>query len=257
MFWAWAHGKLSTELALEPVLYDIQELNRLALDEGELDFTKVSMATYLSPSVKEKYRLLSSGAALGKGCGPLVVSQKPWRPGEAGKLRLAIPGRDTTACKLAEMALGDEVEEWVELRYDKIMPAVLEGRDVDAGVIIHESRFVYKGLGLECAFDLGQWWEQETGLPLPLGVMLARRDLPENVAEEAEQILRDSIRLADELIDHASGESLWKYMRDNAVELEDQTMRAHVQLYVNRFSVDLGQQGRAAVKEFEKRAHNG
>ena len=155
------------------------------------------------------------------------------------------------------MALGDQVEEWVELRYDKIMPAVLEGGEVDAGVIIHESRFVYKGLGLECAFDLGRWWEQETGLPLPLGIMLARRDLPESVVREAEETLRESIRLADKMIDHESGESLWSYMRDNAIELEDQTMRSHVELYVNQFSVDLGTEGRAAIEEFEKRASRG
>lgn len=257
MFWAWAHEKLSTRLSLEPVLHDIQELNRLALEEGKLDFSKVSMATYLSSSVKERYRLLSSGAALGRGCGPLVVSKEPWQPDSGKKLRLAIPGRDTTACKLAEMALGDQVEEWVELRYDKIMPAVLEGGEVDAGVIIHESRFVYKGLGLECAFDLGRWWEQETGLPLPLGIMLARRDLPESVVREAEETLRESIRLADKMIDHESGESLWSYMRDNAIELEDQTMRSHVELYVNQFSVDLGTEGRAAIEEFEKRASRG
>ena len=257
MFWAWAKEQLSTSLTLQPVLHDIQELNRLALEEGRLDFTKVSMATYLSESVRECYRLLSSGAALGRGCGPLVVSKQSWQPGTGKKLRLAIPGRDTTACKLAEMALGEEVAEWVELRYDRIMPAVLEGREIDAGVIIHESRFVYKGLGLECAFDLGQWWEQETGLPLPLGVMLARRDLEESVVSEAERTLRDSIRLADKMIDSKSGESLWSYMRENAIELENDTMRAHVELYVNPFSVDLGQEGRAAVQEFEKRALRG
>lgn len=258
MFWAWAHGKVGEALAVSSVLHDIQELNRLAIEKSSLEFTKVSMATYLQPVIRERYRLISSGAALGRGCGPLVVSEKAWSIAEPTPLRLAVPGRDTTACKLAEMALGEWVSEWVELRYDEIMPAVLSGEVVDAGVIIHESRFVYHKLGLSCAFDLGKWWEKETGLPLPLGLMLARQDLDSEIVQRAEENLRQSIVHARTVMEagpeHPDGASLWKYMRDNAIELEDETISAHVELYVNDFSVDLGEEGTAAVREFESRA---
>ncbi|MCA9780145.1 MAG: 1,4-dihydroxy-6-naphthoate synthase [Candidatus Eremiobacteraeota bacterium] len=255
MFWGWVHHKLESSLTVTPVLHDIQELNRRAIDRGDLEFTKVSMATYLHPLVRQRYRLISSGSALGRGCGPLVVSQTPW-DGDS-PLRLAIPGRDTTACKLAEMAIGGRVSDWVELRYDEIMPAVLEGSRVDAGVIIHESRFVYHKLGLSCAFDLGEWWETQTGLPLPLGLMVARNDLDENVVRQAEESLRDSILLSREIFEsgseHPESSSLWKYLRDHAIELEDDTMSSHIGLYVNDFSVGLGKVGRAAVAEFESR----
>ena len=256
MFWGWVHGKLESSLAVTPVLHDIQELNRLAIEHQELEFTKVSMATFLHPSVRESYRLICSGAALGRGCGPLVVSKSSWdrtRP-----LRLAIPGRDTTACRLAEMALGSQVSDWVELRYDEIMPAVLDGSRVDAGVIIHESRFVYHRLGLKCAFDLGEWWETETGLPLPLGLMVARNNVDLKVVTRAEQCLKQSILLSQEIFhsgaEHPQSASLWNYLRDHAIELEDETMASHIDLYVNDFSVDLGAEGRAAVEEFERRA---
>lgn len=253
MFWAWVHGQLSSELELTPQLADIQQLNRLGLDQGQLEFTKISMGTYLHPTIRERYKLLSSGAALGRGCGPLVVAREALcdeRP-----LRLAIPGRDTTACRLAEMALGDRVGEWVELRYDEIMPAVLEQDRVDAGVIIHESRFVYSGLGLVCALDLGQWWEERTGLPLPLGLMVARNDLPEDLVTEVERNLRHSIALAQSVVERGPEDeqcaSLWSYLRANAIELDDEVMRAHVDLYVNEFSLELGVEGRAAIARFE------
>ena len=256
MFWGWVHGKLDRPLAVTPVLHDIQELNRLAIEQHELGFTKVSMATFLHPSVGESYRLISSGAALGRGCGPLVVSKSVWD--RSTPLRLAIPGRDTTACKLAEMALGNRVVEWVELRYDEIMPAVLDGNRVDAGVIIHESRFVYDRFGLNCAFDLGEWWESETGLPLPLGLMVAHKDLRPEVVTQAEECLRESILLSQEVFrrgaEHPQSALLWKYLRDHAIELEDETISSHIELYVNDFSVDLGAEGRAAVEEFERRA---
>ena len=255
MFWGWVHNKVESSLSVTAVLRDIQELNRQAIERGDLEFTKVSMATYLHPSVRERYRLISSGSALGRGCGPLVVSKIPWDGNSP--LRLAIPGRDTTACKLAEMAIGGRVRDWVELRYDEIMPAVLDGSRVDAGVIIHESRFVYHKLGLSCALDLGEWWETQTGLPLPLGLMVARKDLDEKVVRQAEESLRESILLARETFEsgaeHPESSSLWKYLREHAIELEDETMASHIGLYVNDVSVDLGEDGRAAVAEFEGR----
>lgn len=257
MFWAWVHDHLLSDLKIEPRLYDIQELNRFALDQALLPLTKVSMATYLDPEIQSRYTLLQSGAALGRGCGPLVVSGKPWSLADPRPVRLAIPGRNTTACKLAEMALGDWVEEWVELRYDDIMPAVLAGTQVDAGVIIHESRFVYQELGLSCALDLGHWWESQTGLPLPLGLMLARNDLDSESKAQVETLLRDSIVLAQKTLalppDHEHSRSLWRYLRDNAIELEDRTLLSHIELYVNDFSVDLGAEGNAAIVAFREK----
>lgn len=257
MFWAWAHQKISTPVSLQPTLFDIQELNRLALDDAELELTKVSMATYLDPRIRSEYELLSAGAALGRGCGPLVVSKKSWSKDAPTPLKLAIPGRNTTAFRLTEMALGPWIQEWVELRYDEIMPAVLSG-EVEAGVIIHESRFVYRDLGLKCAFDLGQWWEEETGFPLPLGVMIARKTLSDETVREVEQNLSRSIGLAWDVLskgtDHPDHDSLWRYLRDNAIELDDNTMRSHIELYVNDYSLDLGEEGRMAVEAFKERS---
>lgn len=257
MFWAWVHEHLSTSLTLVPHLHDIQKLNRIALQNADLELTKVSIATYLEPQVQERYRLLSAGAALGRGCGPLVVSKKPWSSQKPTPMRLAIPGPNTTAFRLAQMALAPWVSEWVELRYDKILEAV-EAEEVEAGVIIHESRFAYQEMGLLCAFDLGDWWERETGLPLPLGVMVARKDLEPEVVAEVERNLEAGIRLAQDTIARAKeeerSESLWRYLRDNAIELDDHTIRSHIELYVNDYSLDLGTQGRAALAEFAIRS---
>lgn len=253
MFWAWAHGRLETSLELRPQLADIQELNRLALGEAPWALTKVSASAYLDPRISERYRLLDVGAALGRGCGPLVVSKEPWSLAQGRPLRLAVPGFDTTACRLARGAISSHVAEWVEMRYDEIMPATLEGR-VDAGVIIHESRFTYQGLGLNLAFDLGAWWEQRTGLPLPLGVMVARRDLDEATVAEVERALGESIRRAWEQFRSeptaAESRALWSYLRENAIELDDATMAAHIDLYVNDYSLGLRSEGREALERF-------
>jgi 1,4-dihydroxy-6-naphthoate synthase len=255
MFWAWAHRRLASEIELWPHLADIQELNRLALDSGgHLPLTKVSASTYLQPQVRERYRLLNVGGALGRGCGPLIVTRKTWGEGQPPSgLRLAVPGLDTTACRLARTALAKGVGEWVELRYDEIMPAVLDGR-VDAGVIIHESRFTYRGLGLHLACDLGVWWEERTGLPLPLGVMLASRNLSEARVEQVENALRTSIEKAWSVFRAPAdpeSQALWRYLREHAIELDDTTIASHIELYVNDFSLQLGAEGHAALARFE------
>lgn len=255
MFWAWAHGRLKTPVTLRPRLFDIQELNRRALDDAPWSLTKVSVPTYLHPTVRERYRLLSVGAALGRGCGPLLISKQAWERDSARPLRVAVPGRNTTAFYLAQMAVSEWVTEWVEMRYDEIMSSVLRGERVDAGVIIHESRFAYQGLGLHCAMDLGEWWESTTGLPLPLGVMLARRDLGDKRISACEAALKESIEQAWKALEREPKDrSLWKYLRDNAIELDDGTIRSHIELYVTEFSNDLGAQGRRALAEFAERA---
>jgi len=158
-FHALVHGLVDAPFEVEPVLLDIEELNRRAR-AAELDLTKLSFGA--APAVRDRYRLLRSGAALGRGAGPLVVARAP----DGSHERIAIPGRDTTAFLLLRLA-WPELGEVVELRYDEILGAVERG-DVDAGLIIHESRFTYAEHGLVAVADLGEWWEGETGLPVPL-----------------------------------------------------------------------------------------
>jgi len=162
-FHALTHGLVDTPLRIEPVLADIEELNVRARS-GQLELTKLSYGAF--PVVGDRYRLLRSGAALGHGCGPLVVAREPMSLADAVAGPLAIPGRDTTAFLLLRLAAGAPTEV-VELRYDRILAAVEHG-EVPAGLVIHESRFTYEEHGLVKVADLGEWWEGETGLPVPL-----------------------------------------------------------------------------------------
>lgn len=251
MFWAWANERINSEIKLQPRLKDIQELNQLALSDSPLPLTKLSASAYLNPRIKEQYQLLKVGAALGRGCGPLVISAKPWSVAKACPLVLAVPGFDTTAYRLAHSALQNNVKKWVELRYDQIMPAILAG-EIDAGVIIHESRFAYQKLGLKLALDLGKWWEDLTKLPLPLGVMAAHKSLGQSTLAIVEETLRKSIETAWTLLKgddkSAEAEELWEYLKSHAIELEDSTIRDHIELYVNDYSLDLKSEGEKAIE---------
>ena len=169
-FHAISHGLVDLPFRVEPVLLDIEELNRRAHD-GAFDLTKLSVGAFAA--VGDRYRLLRSGAALGHGVGPLVVARTPMALADAVRRRVAIPGRETTAFRLLRLA-APELGEVIELRYDRILRAVSEG-DADAGLIIHESRFTYADHGLTKIADLGEWWEEETGLPVPLAGICARR----------------------------------------------------------------------------------
>jgi 1,4-dihydroxy-6-naphthoate synthase len=217
------------------VLLDIEELNRRAHTD-ELDLTKLSFGAV--GGVGKRYRLLRSGAALGRGVGPLVVAREERRLAGA---RIAIPGRETTAfllLRLAEAELGDVVE----LRYDRILGAVERG-EVDAGLIIHESRFTYADHGLVAIADLGAWWEQETGLPVPLAGIFARADLDDATVSAAEAAIRASVEYA---IAHPVASR--DYVRAHSQELSDEVCAAHIALYVNEFSADLGGDGLAAIE---------
>jgi 1,4-dihydroxy-6-naphthoate synthase len=219
----------------EPVLLDIEELNRRAHTD-ELDLTKLSFGAV--GGVGKRYRLLRSGAALGRGVGPLVVAREERRLAGA---RIAIPGRETTAfllLRLAEAELGDVVE----LRYDRILGAVERG-EVDAGLIIHESRFTYADHGLVAIADLGAWWEQESGLPVPLAGIFARADLDDATVSAAEAAIRASVEYA---IAHPVASR--DYVRAHSQELSDEVCAAHIALYVNEFSADLGDDGFAAIE---------
>ena len=237
-FHAIAHGLVDAPFAVEPALYDIEELNRRSAD-AELELTKLSFGA--AAAVGEKYRLLRSGAALGRGVGPLVVAREPMSLAEAAAGRIAIPGRETTAfllLRLAAPALG----EVVEMRFDEILSAVESG-DVDAGLIIHESRFTYRDHGLVSAADLGEWWEGETGLPVPLAGIFARADLDDETVAAAEAAIRASVEYA-----FAHPEASRAYVRAHSQEMSDEVCDQHIALYVNENSIDIGDEGLVAIE---------
>ncbi|MEA2688866.1 MAG: 1,4-dihydroxy-6-naphthoate synthase [Candidatus Eremiobacteraeota bacterium] len=250
IFAALTNGLLDGGPKVEVVLDDVEALN-LAAREGRFELTKVSYGAI--PYVLDKYRILRAGGALGRGCGPLVVA----RPGVDAKAPLltdfaqdatfAIPGRFTTAYALLRLALCREPKT-VEMRFDEIVDAVAN-ETVAAGLIIHESRFTYRKAGLEEVIDLGDWWEHETGNPIPLGAILVRRDVPDADGRAIGEAIRASLRFARERESEIIG-----YVREHAFELDDEVMRKHIALYVNEFSEDLGEDGLAAVVDLFARA---
>ncbi len=236
-FHALTHGLIDMPFRITPVLLDIEELNRRA-HEGAFDLTKMSVGAFAA--VGSRYRLLRSGAALGRGVGPLVVTRTPMPLAEAVAGRVAIPGRETTAFGLLRLA-APSMGEAIEVRYDRILDAVSRG-EVDAGLIIHESRFTYQAHGLVKASDLGDWWEAETGLPVPLAGICARADVAADVMDEAERAIRASVQYA---FDHP--EASRAYVRAHAQEMSDEVCDAHIRLYVNELSLDIGDEGMRAI----------
>lgn len=246
-FHALTHGLVATPCPITPVLLDIEELNRRA-HAGEFDLTKLSVGAFAG--VGDRYRLLRSGAALGHGVGPLVVvraathdtaARSSMTLTEATQGRVAIPGRETTAFRLLRLAaptLGDIIE----MRYDQILGAVENG-DVDAGLIIHESRFTYGDHGLVKVMDLGDWWEQETHLPVPLAAICARADMDAVLAGQIERAIRASVQYA---FDHPG--SSREYVRAHAQEMSDAVCDEHIKLYVNEHSLDIGDEGLRAIR---------
>jgi 1,4-dihydroxy-6-naphthoate synthase len=237
-FHALTFGLVDAPFRVKPVLLDIEELNRRAHD-GELDLTKLSVGAFAA--VGDTYRLLRSGAALGEGVGPLVVTRAPMSLADAVRGRVAIPGRETTAFNLLRLA-APTLGEIVELRYDRILDAVRDG-DVDAGLIIHESRFTYQDHGLSKAVDLGDWWTAETGLPVPLAGICARTDLDDDTVAAAERAIRASVQYA---FDHP--EASRDYVRAHAQEMSDAVQAQHIALYVNQYSLDIGDGGMRAIE---------
>ncbi|GAB4266889.1 MAG: 1,4-dihydroxy-6-naphthoate synthase [Deferrisomatales bacterium] len=239
LFYALVHGRVDTEgYSFEPVLEDVETLNRWAL-EGRLAMTKASYGVV--GEVGARYWCLRSGGALGRGCGPLVVARSPGSLEAAARGRVAVPGLHTTANLLLDLRVGRPVQR-VSMVFHEVMPAVARG-EVDAGVIIHEGRFTYREHGLHALEDLGAWWEGATGLPIPLGGILLRRDLEGVDPAAVDRVLRRSVEYAlahpDEPLD---------YVRRHAQELSAPVIREHIRLYVNAFSVDLGEEGLRAVE---------
>lgn len=248
-FWAAVHGRVpGQELRFLPWLADIETLNERAVaGEDLLPVTKLSLPALAR--VADRYAVLSSGAALGFGCGPLVVVREDARLRTFGDLRsarVAIPGRHTTAFLLLSSLLPTPGE-CVPMRFEQVMPAVASG-ECDAGLVIHESRFTYRDHGLRELADLGVLWEQATGGPLPLGVIAARRDLEFGMHQEIAAVLRASIELA-----RREPAQTRDYVRAHAQELSEDVCNRHIGLYVNEFSVDLGARGRGAIEELLRR----
>lgn len=245
IFYALTHGLIDLPgLAFDQRLEDVETLNRLALD-GALDLTKTSY--HALGHLRNDYALLRSGGALGRGCGPLVVARQATDMARLRGQRIAIPGRLTTANLLLQLC-GSGYEELLVLPFDRIMAAVAGG-EADAGVIIHESRFTYRSHGLAQVLDLGAWWEEETGLPIPLGGILARRSLGAETIRRIDAALRQSVDYA-----FAHPQESRRYIKEHAQELEDAVIESHIGLYVNDFSRDLGDEGVRAVEALLARA---
>lgn len=247
IFAAWTNGLLQDAPPVRVHLEDVENLNKSALN-ADYTLTKVSYGAI--PLLMQNYRMLRSGGALGRGCGPLLIA----RPGTGTTLEdfkdrlVAIPGEMTTAFMLLRLAMGLRPQT-LQMRFDKVVDEVARGT-VDAGLIIHESRFTYQEAGLVQIIDLGEWWEQQTGMPIPLGAILARRDLDDEQAGLANDVIRRSLQHA-----RTQERDIIKYVREHATEMSDDVMRKHIGLYVNQFSDDVGEEGVAAVNELFNRAH--
>lgn len=241
------HGKIDTEgLEFEPLLEDVETLNRWA-KKGKLEMTKLSY--HALARLTDKYALLRSGSALGRGCGPLLISKNPVSKEAVGQMkRIAIPGELTTANLLLGLAFPTLNAIREPMLFSKIENAVLEG-SVDAGLIIHENRFTYQQKGLHKVIDLGAWWEKTTGCAIPLGGIVVRKDLPKETREKINRVLRRSVRFA---FDHP--DSSTEYVRQHSQEMEEAVVKQHIELYVNHFSEDLGAEGIQAVETLFQKA---
>jgi 1,4-dihydroxy-6-naphthoate synthase len=243
IFYALAHKKLRMDVEFSEILRDVEGLNKLALKK-ELDVTKASF--YAFGFLRENYCLLHSGSALGRGCGPLVVAKAPVKISDPANLRIAIPGRMTTAYLLLQL-FAPEIKSVVEMPFDRIMNAVSLGT-VDAGLIIHEGRFTYPKYNLVKLLDLGEWWEDETGLPIPLGGILAKRELGADMIRKIDALVKKSVEYAFQNRAQAK-----EYIRSKAQELDDGVIEQHIRLYVNDYTLDIGD-GIIAIEKLLKTA---
>ena len=244
MFWALEVGLVDRRgLEFEQVVSDIETLNTWAT-EGRLEVTAISMGAY--PAVAARYVLLPHGASMGIGYGPIVVARGPLDPRE---VEIAIPGRRTTAYLALRLALGDDLRVR-ELPFDAILDEVASGR-ADAGLLIHEGQLTYAAAGLRKLLDLGEWWHAETGLPLPLGVNVARRDLGDRLADVS-AVLGEAIRAG-----LAHRDDALAYAERFGRGIDRETADRFVAMYVNEFTCDYGDVGRRAVEELLRRAGTG
>jgi 1,4-dihydroxy-6-naphthoate synthase len=225
-------------------LHDVETLNRMAFEET-FDVTKLSFHALLL--LQDQYQLLNVGAALGRGCGPLVIRRSDAPVALSTESVIAVPGEFTTAHLLLRL-WKPELKNRIFMPFDQIMDAVASGT-ADAGVIIHEGRFVYKERGFECVEDLGKWWEGQTGLPIPLGCIAAKKSLGAERINAFEKHLAASIQTAFD-----DPDSTTDYVKAHAQELADDVTLEHIKTYVNDFTRDLGSEGRAALDKLQEMA---
>lgn len=245
MFYPLVHNLVDTGgLSYRERLEDVETLNRLALD-GVLDISKVSYHAF--GHIRSEYALLRSGSALGRGCGPLLVAAGTTSLSELRVKTIAVPGQHTTALLLLKL-FDPKLANFIVMPFNEIMDSVLKG-NVDAGLIIHESRFTYQGFGLHKLLDLGEWWENETGLPIPLGGIVARRSLGVETIAAVERALRHGVEYA-----RAHPEEAARYIGEHAHEMSPDVCASHIGLYVNDFSADLGNEGIEAISCLMQRA---
>lgn len=242
IFYALIKKKINCDLSFKERLEDVETLNQMAF-KGELDVTKLSFHAF--GYLTDDYVLLKSGSALGKGCGPLLVSKKNYTFGDLLDKKIAIPGKYTTAAFLLKL-YNKDFKNLVEMSFEKIMPAIKEGL-VEAGVIIHEGRFTYEKEGLIKIVDLGEWWEETTRLPIPLGGIFAKRSLGKETILKVNSCIRQSLEYA-----FSHKEEPMAYIKKYAQELSDEVIKQHIEFYVNQFSLDLGREGIEAVKHLLK-----
>jgi len=246
VFHALIHGRVAGTPDFEVTYADVDVTNNAALDGG-FDLVKVSYAAL--PWLLDSYTLLPCGGAVGRGCGPLVLTNNPAVTDLTGKT-VVVPGDRTTAYVLMRLWAKDQAmaPARIDVRpFHEIMPAVADGR-YDAGLVIHEARFTYTGYGLCALADLGEWWEKDTGLPIPLGAILARRGRVD--AEQATGWIRESVRLGWE-----EPQACQAYVLRHAQEMRPDVVERHIALYVNEFTADLGDEGYAAAEALLDRAH--
>ncbi|MBS1656679.1 MAG: 1,4-dihydroxy-6-naphthoate synthase [Bacteroidetes bacterium] len=239
IFYALLHRKIDLlGLHFEPVIADVQALNEMAAQDS-LDISKLSFAAYAS--LRHSYELLDSGGALGNHCGPLLISRQPISPDQVQEHSVAIPGTNTTAHFLFKKFFPGHQNK-KQMIFSSIEDAVLHG-ETDLGVIIHENRFTYQKKGLLKVADLGEWWETQTGLPIPLGGIFIKKEFEPDVIHKTEMLIRNSVQYA---LAHP-GETI-PFVRKYSQEMDEEVMWQHIRLYVNQFTVSLGETGREAVQ---------
>jgi len=247
IFYALMKNKISdSKSRFIETLTDVETLNEMAFQK-ELDITKLSYHAF--GHLVDDYILLRSGSALGRGCGPLLISDLPYKPEDLTNKKIAIPGKHTTAAMLLRL-YNNHFEQLVPMSFEKIMPAIKEGI-VDAGVIIHESRFTFQKEGLKKIVDLGSWWEDTTGLPIPLGGIFAKRSLGKEIIANINTDVRKSIDYA-----FRYPREPMEYIQQYAQELSEDVILQHIDLYVNTYSVDLGEEGIQAIRYLLKSGYD-
>ncbi|OYT12534.1 MAG: 1,4-dihydroxy-6-naphthoate synthase [Bacteroidetes bacterium 4572_112] len=243
IFDAMIHGKIDTEsLSFDLIIEDVEELNRRAFN-NELDITKISFNAYTK--LIDNYILLDSGAALGENCGPLIIANKEVSMDKLQDKVIAIPGINTTANLLMSLAFPEHKNK-KEMIFSDIEKAIISG-EVDAGLIIHESRFTYEQKGLKKILDIGEYWESTTGTPTPLGGIIAKRELGEELILKVNRVLKRSVEFA-----FANPKSGIDFIREHSQEMSEEVMYKHIALYVNDYSLDLGAKGKLAVEKLFK-----